>query len=155
MCDAPQGELEANDVVVVANSGEKNKKKTLSKKEAGGRANEGAEEVEVVPFKLSGKSLAVVQTNATIKLNMLQKLASKKSAERAEMVQEKARLKRALLERESASREVAGKDTINTRIERDSKKRTAEMRDHYMKLGMSPISATTKAKMAEKLLNDN
>ena len=99
LCATPQGELKGNDVLVVANSGENTQKKTFSNKQARGRTNEGAEEVEVVPFKLSGKSLAVAQTNATLKLKMLQELASKRSYDRAEMVQEKARLKRELLGR--------------------------------------------------------
>ena len=155
LCNAHRGELDVNDVVNVVNSGDKSQQTAFPNMEARGRAKEGAEEIEVVPFKLSGKSLAVAQTNATIKLNMLTELASKKSYERAEMMQEKARLKRELLERDIASRDEARMHIINARNERDSKKRTAEMCDHYMKVGMSPVSTTTKAKMAEKLLNDN
>ena len=155
MADAPQGEPDDNDVAMVVSSGDKIKKKVMQKKEAKGRANEVAEDTEVLPFKLSGKSLAVAQSNATIKLNMLTELAAIKSSDRVDIQEAKAKLKRELFEKELASREVARMQVINARVERDSKKRTADMRDHYMKVGMSPISATNKAKIAEQLLNDN
>ena len=48
LCASPQGEFEGNDILVVANSGEKMQKKKIANKKARGGTNEGAEEVEVV-----------------------------------------------------------------------------------------------------------
>ena len=152
----PPRELEGNvDVPVVAKAGQTTQKKFVASKQAKGRVKEGADEVEIEPFKLSGKALAVAKSNATIKLTMLQEIALQKAKDSRERVQERAKVKRELLDVEIASRALARQDIINARIVSESKKRTAQMRDHYMQVGMSPISATNKAKMAEKLLNDN
>ena len=76
-------------------------------------------------------------------------------ADRAIALKERAKLKTHLLEVEIASKAVAHENNNNARLQRDAeKKRTAQMRDHFLNLGLSPVSATTKAKFAESLLHN-
>ena len=104
--------------------------------------------------KLSAKTLAFAQVNQKLKTSMQTLLVQKKVDAFASIQQEKTKAKMEMLATSLAS-QAARRQKAQEALERqESLKRTVEMRDRYMEIGLSPLSATAKAKLAEKELLD-
>ena len=115
--------------------------------------------------KLSARTLAIATANNDLKKEMHKEMVQTKLEGLASMQESKMQAKMDMVATTQARKD-ARRQKAQEAVERqqskaqialerqESLKRTVDVRDRYMQLGFSPISATAKAKLAEKALLD-
>ena len=112
-------------------------------------------EKDVATVKVSARSLALAQANQDIKTTVQKELLQQKMDSFAKIQADKALAKMDQLATAHANKSIRRQQAFEDKDRQDSMKRRKEFTDCYMKLGLSPMSASKKAKLAEKELQDD
>ena len=102
--------------------------------------------------KLSARKLAFALATQELKSGMHTLLVQEKINALASIQQEKHKAEMEMLTISFASKAARDKKAREDLERQHSLKRTVDMRNRYIEIGDSPLSATAKAKFAEKIL---